>query len=145
MTNPRRIVILMGSVIGLVTVPSIIIFWTHSLPLAKAMFWIFIPSIYFYIGPCFGIILNLAQPSMRAVFCATTLFVANVGNLILAPGIVGLLSDWFAPGHIANAASLRLALLVLAPTGFWAAAHYFWCARKIAADQERATGIKVAD
>ena len=84
MMNPRRIVILMGVIIGLVTVPSIIIFWTHSLSLAKTMFWIFIPSIYFYIGPCFGIINNLAQPRMRAVFCATTLFVANVGNLILA-------------------------------------------------------------
>jgi len=145
MSNPRRIVLLMGVIIGLVTIPSIIIFWTHSLSLAKAMFWIFIPSIYFYIGPCFGIINNLAQPRMRAVFCATTLFVANVGNLILAPGIVGLLSDWFAPAHVANAASLRAALLVLAPTGFWAAFHYFWCARNIASDQERATGIKVVD
>ena len=145
MMNPRRIVILMGTIIGLVTVPSIIIFWTHSLTLAKAMFWIFIPSIYFYIGPCFGIINNLAQPRMRAVFCATTLFVANVGNLILAPGIVGLLSDWFAPAHVANAASLRAALLVLAPSGLWAACHYFWCARNISIDQERATGVKVAD
>ena len=135
----------MGAVIGLVTIPSIVIFWTHSLALAKGMFWIFIPAIYFYIGPCFGIINNLAQPRMRAVFCATTLFVANVGNLILAPALVGLLSDWFAPAHVANAASLRSALLVLAPTGFWAAFHYFWCARNIAVDQERATGVKVVD
>jgi predicted MFS family arabinose efflux permease len=145
MCNPRRIVILMGTVIGLVTIPSIVIFWTHSLELAKIMFWIFIPAIYFYIGPCFGIINNLAQPRMRAVFCATTLFVANVGNLILAPGMVGLLSDWFAPNHIADAASLRSALLVLAPTGFWAAFHYFWCARNVCSDQERATGVKVQE
>ena len=145
MMHPRRIVILMGSVIGLVTIPSIIIYATHSLILAKAMFWIFIPSIYFYIGPCFGIINNLAQPCMRAMFCATTLFVANVGNLILAPAIVGHLSDWLAPNHIANAQSLRTALLVLAPTGLWASYHYFRSARNIVADQERATGVKVQE
>jgi predicted MFS family arabinose efflux permease len=143
MMDPRRVVWLLGGVIGLVTVPSILIYWTHSLPLAKALFWIFIPAIYFYIGPCFGLLNNLAQPRMRAMFCAATLFVANVGNLIVAPQLVGALSDWFAPGHIANGASLRLALLCLAPTGFWAAFHYFYSARNMAEDQERATGIAV--
>jgi hypothetical protein len=48
------------------------------------------------------------------------------------------LSDYFAPGHIANAASLRLALLCLAPSGFWSAYHYFSCARTLPQDQERA-------
>jgi predicted MFS family arabinose efflux permease len=143
MMDPRRIVWLLGTVIGLVTVPSIIIYGTHSLPLAKILFWIFIPACYFYIGPCFGLLNNLAQPRMRAMFCATTLFVANVANLVIAPQLVGILSDWFAPGHVANAASLRLALLVLAPMGFWAAYHYFHCARTLAADQERATGIRI--
>jgi len=139
--DPRRVVWLMGSVIALATVPSIIVFWTHSLPLAKAMFWIFIPAIYFYIGPCFGVLNNLSPPRMRAQFCAATLLVANIGNLIIAPQLVGMLSDFFAPGHIANAASLRWALLCLAPTGFWSAFHYFWCARTIVADQERAVGV----
>ena len=143
MMDPRRVVWLLGTVIGLVTVPSIIIYWTHSLPLAKALFWIFIPAIYFYIGPCFGLLNNLAQPRMRAMFCASTLFVANVANLVIAPQLVGFLSDWFAPGHIANAASLRLALLCLAPMGFWATFHYFYSARNLAADQERATGVRI--
>jgi MFS family permease len=143
MMDPRRVVWLLGSVIGLVTIPSILIYWTHSLPLAKALFWIFIPAIYFYIGPCFGLLNNLAQPRMRAVFCASTLFVANVANLVVAPQLVGFLSDWFAPGHVANAASLRLALLCLAPMGFWATFHYFYSARNLAADQVRATGIPV--
>ena len=80
---------------------------------------------------------------MRAMFCAAVLFVANIFNLVVAPQAVGFLSDWFAPGHIANAASLRLALLCLAPTGFWATFHYFWSARRLVQDQERATGIKV--
>ena len=45
--------------------------------LVQILFWFFIPSIYFYIGPCFGLLLNLAEPRMRAVFCAATLFAAN--------------------------------------------------------------------
>jgi predicted MFS family arabinose efflux permease len=140
MSDPRRIVWLMGTVIGLSTVVSIAIYWTRSLPLATGLFWIFIPSIYFYIGPGFGLLNNLAQPRMRALFCATTLFVANVGNLVIAPPLVGFLSDWFAPGHVSNAESLRLAMLCLAPTGFWATAHYFLATRNLLADQARATG-----
>ena len=144
MADPRRIVYLMGWWIGLATVVSLVIYTTHSLAVARVLFWIFIPSIYFYIGPGFGLLLNLAEPRMRAVFCASVLFVANVGNLIVAPVGVGLLSDWFAPGHVANAESLRLAMLCLVPTGFWATFHYFWSARRIVADQERATGVPVA-
>ncbi|HWE07701.1 MAG TPA: hypothetical protein VG274_13390, partial [Rhizomicrobium sp.] len=90
----------------------------------------------------FGLLNNLAQPEMRAVFCATVLFLANIGNLVVAPQLVGMLSDWFAPHHIANAASLRLAMLCLVPTGFWSAAHYFWSARDLRCDQERASGIQ---
>jgi predicted MFS family arabinose efflux permease len=143
MADPRRIVRLMGWWIGLATLLSFVIYATHSLPLTRALFWLFIPSIYFYIGPCFGLLLNLAEPRMRAVFCATTLFVANLGNLIIAPVGVGMLSDWFAPGHIANAESLRLAQLCLVPAGLWATFHYFWSARRIVQDQERATGVKL--
>jgi MFS family permease len=138
MNDPRRVVWLMGGGIAFATVPSIIIFWTHSLEVVKVMLWIFIPSIYFYIGPCFGLLNNLSPPRMRAQFCAATLLVANVGNLVIAPQLIGFLSDLFAPGHVANAASLRLALLCLAPTGFWSAYHYFSCARTLEEDQERA-------
>jgi predicted MFS family arabinose efflux permease len=144
MADPRRIVYLMGWWIGLATVVSLAIYATHSLLLTRWLFWLFIPAIYFYIGPCFGLLLNLAEPRMRAQFCAATLFLANVGNLIVAPVGVGLLSDGFAPGHVANAESLRLAMLCLVPTGFWATLHYFLSARRIVADQERATGVPVA-
>jgi MFS family permease len=138
MNDPKRVVWLMGGGIAFATVPSIIIFWTHSLEVVKVMLWIFIPAIYFYIGPCFGLLNNLSPPRMRAQFCAATLLVANVGNLVIAPQLIGFLSDLFAPGHIANATSLRWALLCLAPTGFWSAYHYFSCARTLAEDQERA-------
>jgi len=143
MHDPRRIVRLLGIGIGIATIASGVLFWTHSLPVAKAMFWIFIPAIYFYIGPCFGLLNNLAQCRMRAIFCAMTLFVANFGNLVIAPQAVGMLSDWFAPNHVANAASLRLAMLCLVPTGLWATVHYFLATRDLLTDQQRAIGVGV--
>jgi len=142
--HPGRIVKLLGFWIGLATFASIGIYWTHSLPLAKVMLWIFVPSIYFYIGPCFGMLNNLAQPQMRALFCASTLFVANIGNLVIAPPLIGFLSDSFAPPSGSTAESLRLAMLCLAPTGFWATAHYFLALKRLVGDQERATGVRVS-
>ena len=104
------------------------------------MFWLFIPAIYFYLGPAFAMCQNLGPPKMRAMFIAISLLIANVFNLIVAPAFVGTLSDWFAGPHPANADSLRLAQLFLAPTGFWAAWHYWMTAKYIVADQKRAIG-----
>ena len=139
-TVPRRSVYLRAAVPGLATIPSIIAYYTHSLPLATAMWWIFIPAIYFYIGPAFALGQNLAPPKMRAMFTAIALLVANVFNLIVAPQAVGLMSDYFAGPGGADAASLRTALLILAPTGFWAAYHYWAAAKTIVEDQKRAVG-----
>ena len=141
MKAPKRISWLVGGGIGLATIPSILVFTTDSLQLAQAMLWIFIPVIYFYIGPTYGVLNNLAPPRMRAQFCAITILTANVGNLIVAPQLVGILSDWFAPaGQAADAHSLQLALLCLAPTGFWGAYHFFACTKTLDADIERACG-----
>jgi predicted MFS family arabinose efflux permease len=139
-TDPRRVLRLLGLVTGLATIPSIYAYYTHSLQTATLMWWIFIPAIYFYIGPSMSLLQNLAPPKMRAVVIAVSLLVANVFNLIVAPQGVGLLSDYFSGPAGADAESLRTALLVLAPTGFWAAWHY-WRAEKYAAeDQKRAVG-----
>jgi MFS family permease len=140
MADPRRVVFLLAVGVALTTIPSFIAYWTHSLWMTKAMFWIFIPAIYFYIGPCMGLMQNLAPPHMRAMFTAWSLVVGNVFNLIIAPQAVGFMSDWFAGGHGADAASLRLALLVLAPTGFWAVYHFYMASKTIVADQKRAVG-----
>ena len=138
--DPRKIVRLLAVVTGLATIPSIIAYYTHSLQVATLMWWIFIPAIYFYIGPAFALCQNLAPPRMRAMFIAVSLLIANVFNLIIAPQGVGLLSDYFAGPGGADAASLRLALLVLAPTGFWAAWHYWRAEKYIVEDQKRAVG-----
>jgi MFS family permease len=139
MSDSRRIVWLLGVGIGIATIASAVIYYTRDLLLTKIMFWIFIPSIYFYIGPCFGLLNNLARCKMRAMFCATTLFLANVGNLVIAPYAIGALSDSFqAHLQMDNTASLRLAMLCLVPTGLWAVVHYFISARDLEHDQRRA-------
>lgn len=145
MSDPRRIARLLSYWVGAATIVSFVLYRTQSLSLATVLFWIFIPSINFYIGPCFGVLNNLAKPRMRAMFCTAEIFVSNVGNLIVAPQAVGFLSDRFAHGGEPTAASLRLAVLCLVPLGFWAAAHYYWAIKTIAQDQSRATGIDAAD
>ena len=140
MADPRRVVWLLAAGVGLTTIPSFIAYWTHSLMVAKAMFWLLIPAIYFYIGPCMGLMQNLAPSRMRAMFTAWSLVVGNVFNLIIAPQGVGFLSDLFAGSGGADGHSLRLALLVLAPTGFWAVYHFCMASRTIVADQKRAIG-----
>jgi len=140
MLDARRVLWMLGLVIGCATVPSLIAYWTHSLWVARLMFWAYIPAIYFFIGPCMALVLNLAPPQMRSTFTAWSVLVGNVFNLIVAPQFVGILSDWFGGAHGSDAASLRLALLVLAPTGFWAAWHFFAAARTVAPDMQRAVG-----
>ncbi len=144
MADPRRVVWLLAGGIGLATIPSMVAYGTHSLWLCKLMFCLFIPAIYFYIGPTFGLLNNLAPCHMRNMFIAICLLVANVFNLIVAPWLVGALSDWFAGAHATDAASLRSALLVLAPTGFWATYHLYMASRTIVQDQKRAIGYSQA-
>jgi hypothetical protein len=83
---------------------------------------------------------NLSPPKMRALFMAISLLMANVANLVIAPQGVGLLSDWLGGTHGPSAESLRTALLVLAPSGFWAAWHFWRAARTVVAEQTAACG-----
>ena len=139
-TDPRKISQLLAVVTALGTVPSFLAYHTYDLGVAKLMWWLFIPTIYFYIGPAMALCQNLAAPKMRAMSIAISLLIANLLNLIVAPAIVGGLSDYFAGSQPAGAESLRLAQLILAPTGFWAAWHYWRAAKYIINDQKRAVG-----
>jgi predicted MFS family arabinose efflux permease len=140
MADPRRVLWVLAIGVGFSTVPSFLAYWTHTLWLAKCMFWIFIPAIYFYIGPCMGLLQNLAPNQMRSMFIAWSLLVGNIFNLIVAPQAIGTLSDWFAGSHGADAASLRLAMLMLAPAGFWATWHALRAMKTVVADERRAQG-----
>lgn len=139
-TDPRRIAWLLALVTAVATLPSFLAYWTHDLGTAKLMWWLFIPAIYFYIGPAFALCQNLSTPKMRAMTVAISLLLANVLNLIVAPWIVGHLSDYFAGAHAGDAESLRMAQMILAPSGLWAAWHYWRASKYIVEDQKRAVG-----
>ena len=138
--DPRNVIWLLVGGAVLATVPSFFAYYTHTLWVAKVMLWLFIPAIYFYIGPAMALIQNLAPAKMRATFIAISLLVANVLNLIIAPQAVGFMSDYFAGPGGADAESLRRALLVLAPTGLWAAYHYWVASQTIIEEQKLAAG-----
>jgi MFS family permease len=126
---------LLAWVTALTTIPSIALIWMNSQRATTVLLWIFVPAVYFYIGPILGLLQNVVPPRMRATACALLLFTANVGNLVIAPQLVGALSDWFASSFHAGIESLRWALLVLAPTGFWAAWHLATSTRTVRADE----------
>ncbi|MDO7835582.1 MFS transporter [Sphingobium sp. HBC34] len=107
------------------TVPSILAHVLKSDQAVLAMLWIFVPITYLYIGPTLAIAQNLVPASMRSLICAFILFVANVANLVVAPILIGVMSDLIGP-HLTDAgASLGVALLCSSFTGFWGAWH-FW-------------------
>ena len=122
-TNPRHITKLLAWVTALTTIPSLILFTVFDERVTQLLLWLFVPSVYFYIGPILGLLQNAVPPQMRATTCALLLFAANICNLVIAPQVIGWLSDWFSTGFHTGPESLRWAMLVLAPTGFWAAWH----------------------
>jgi len=136
--DPRYVARLLAVVVVLTTIPSVLAYWVSSLSLATLMLWLFIPGVYFYIGPILGLLQNVVPANMRATACALLLFLANFGNLVVAPQLIGLLSDVFRDYFGAGNESLRWAQLVLAPTGFWAAWHLWASGRTIRSDQARA-------
>lgn len=137
--DPRYVTRLLAWVAVLTTVPSILAYWAVPDSAAVVWLWIFVPGVYFYIGPILGLLQNVVPANMRATTCALLLFTANIANLLLAPQIIGWLSDWFAASFDAGAESLRWALLLLAPTGFWAAWHLWRSGATIREDEARAT------
>jgi len=137
--DPRYVTRLLAWSTAIMTVPSFALYWVASEHAAVLLLWIFVPAVYFYIGPILGLLQNVVPASMRATTCAMLLFFANVANLLLAPQLIGALSDWFAGSFGTGTESLRWALLLLAPTGFWAAWHLWTSGRTIRADEARAS------
>jgi hypothetical protein len=137
--DPRYVTRLLAVVALLTTGPSILAYWVVPDTAALTWLWIFVPGVYFYIGPILGLLQNVVPANMRATTCALLLFTANIANLLLAPQIIGWLSDWFAASFGAGAESLRWALLLLGPTGFWAAWHLWRSGATIREDEARAT------
>lgn len=126
----------MAGAILIGTVPSIIAYATPSRSLALGMLWIFIPLSYAPFGPTLALMQNLVPASMRAQIMAIMLLTSNLANLVIAPQLVGFASDALTPAYGAEA--LRHALIPMAFIGFWAAWHYWLCARHIVGGLRRA-------
>jgi MFS family permease len=137
--DPRYVTRLLAWVTIVATIPSILLYRADSESAATVLLWIFVPAVYFYIGPILGLLQNVTPANMRATVCAILMFAANIANLLLAPQIVGWLSDWFATSFGAGVESLRWALLLLAPTGLWAAWHLWVAGKTIREDEAHAT------
>ena len=144
MQDPKRASWMLAGLVFLSTIPSFIAYWTHSLTVATAMLWLVVPTAYLYVGPTMALLLNFLPPTMRAQGMAISLLTANLANLIIAPTLVGWISDMLAGPLGSNAESLRYALLALSLTGFWAAYHYFTAVRTFAADDIRVREASVA-
>ncbi|MFX1671007.1 MFS transporter [Paraburkholderia sp. A2WS-5] len=131
---------LVALVTALATVPSFVAYASPSLSLTHIMLWVFIPTIYVYIGPSASLAQNLTPAAMRGQVVGIIVFVTNVANLVIAPQAVGFLSDTLAT-HVANPAeSLRYVLVLVSLTGLWAAWHFYLAARHMRAEEsERAS------
>jgi MFS family permease len=137
--DPRFVTRFLTWLTLLSTVPSFLVYEVASLRAATVLLWIFVPAVYFYIGPILGLLQNVMPANMRAGAVAILLFTANVANLMVAPQLIGALSDWFAGSFGAGRESLRWALLLLATTGLWAAWHLWAAGKTIREDEARAT------
>jgi predicted MFS family arabinose efflux permease len=126
--GPPAVPLFTALVIAAGILPSMIAFYTSSTNMAVAMLWIFIPLSYCTFGPIFALVQNLVPAEMRSQSVALLLFLANIANLVIAPQLVGILSDALEPRF--GAESLRLALLPLTLCGIWAAVHFLIVARR---------------
>jgi predicted MFS family arabinose efflux permease len=118
------------------TIPAVAALLVPSRTAALSMFWLFVPLSYAPIGPCFALIQNLVPARMRSKIVGLFLLMTTVGNLVIAPQIVGITSDLLASRYGAD--SLRMALLPLSLVGTWAAAHFWMCSIKLKAGLIRA-------
>ena len=123
------------------TVASILIFYIDSAPAVELLFWIFIPAIYMYLGPTAALLQNLVKSSMRGKIVALMLFAANIVNLVIAPLLIGFLSDTVASQIPDPHNSLKYVLFGMAFTGFWAGYHYIKCTKDLRKDMAAAGAI----
>lgn len=88
-----------------------------------------------FLGPSLGVVQGMVSVRMRAVAGAFFLFILNFIALGGGPFFVGLVSDLLADS--AGTDSLRYALAIAGVFNLWAAFHYWYGARHLAADAKR--------
>ena len=86
-------------------------------------------------GPIFGLMLNLAPPTMRATSSATYLFVGNLMGLGGGPLLVGILNDFFQASQGAEA--IRSTLVAILAVSVVAIALLWLASRTLRQDLEK--------
>ncbi len=89
-----------------------------------------------YLAPCLASTHFLVGIRMRAMGSAVLLFVLNLIGLGLGPMLTGYVSDWLTPTYGTDA--LRYAMAITVLVNVWCALHYYWSAKTIRADFDRA-------
>jgi predicted MFS family arabinose efflux permease len=89
-----------------------------------------------FLGPVFSTTQGLVPAHMRATASAVLLFIINIIGLGLGPQVVGLLSDLLRPAYGVD--SLRYALLIVSLLTLAGAALFWFGARTLKADLDRA-------
>jgi hypothetical protein len=117
-------------------IPAVLALSTTTRSATLSLLWLFIPLSYAPIGPCFALVQNLVPALMRSKIVGVFLLMTTIGNLVIAPQLVGIASDSLAPRYGAD--SLRMALLPLSLVGFWAALHFWLVSLKLEAGLIRA-------
>jgi MFS family permease len=122
---------------AIATVPTLGIVFGRSVGMVITMYWLFMPMAYVYTGINLATIAAATPAHFRGQTAAIYMATSNFTGLAIAPQFVGLVSDLLAP-HLTNPAeSLRYALLPLALTGCWGAAHFWIASRSVRHDLDR--------
>lgn len=132
---------LVALITAVATVPSFVAYASSSLTLTHVMLWVFIPTIYVYIGPSASMAQNLTPAAMRGQVVGIIVFATNVANLVIAPQVVGFFSDIIASRTANPVESLRYVLMAVSLTGLWAAWHFHVAARYMRAGQADAVSV----
>jgi len=89
-----------------------------------------------FLAPCIASTHFLVGIRMRAMASAILLFVLNLIGLGLGPMVTGYVSDYLTPAFGTD--GLRYAMSITVMVNCWCALHYWWAARTIRADFDRA-------
>ena len=110
-------------------IPLVLALTATSRATTLTMLWLFVPLSYAPIGPCFALVQNLVPAPMRAKVVGLFLLMTTVGNLVIAPQLIGIASDLLAKRFGAD--SLRVAMLPVSVVGIWASLHFWMCSLRL--------------
>jgi predicted MFS family arabinose efflux permease len=89
---------------------------------------------FLYLGPTYAVAQSLAPQSMRATASALLLLVVNLIGLGVGPPLLGWASDRFMAATGDSAASLAMAMALMATLFLWSAAHYWRASQHLPRD-----------